>query len=160
MEPTRTQYFFATGRWIQAVFLPICIGVPLLTVAIVVRGLAPTLEPLSEAWNLLRLLVWIVTSLVLGVLSSLVICLMVRLMLEPIVHIRERINGAPFREGDSVRILSKPHRDRVVRVYASWEGSSVRVDLGQDERDKRKDIFYPWELLRVSDRAEAGQRDT
>ncbi|HEY4760490.1 MAG TPA: KOW motif-containing protein, partial [Thermoguttaceae bacterium] len=69
-------------------------------------------------------------------------------ILSPIYYDRGLKNGAPFREGDMVRILVGPHRDRIVKVYAMWQGNTVRVELGDKEKREFKDIFSPAQLLR------------
>lgn len=58
-------------------------------------------------------------------------------------------NGGPFKPGDPVRILSRPHRGRISRVYAAWQGDYVRVELGDGAKERFEDIFHPAELLRV-----------
>ncbi len=166
MKPTKAQYFFAKGCWIQIVLGPFMIGLPLLTAAVVLSTIVPTLEPLSQMWNLLRLAFWIVISLVLGFLLAILVCVFLAEILQPFIRIRERKNGAPFREGDIVRILSGRHRDRVVRIYdSSWYGNGVvraamRVDLGEKEREEFKDVFEPWKLFRVGDAPPPPESDT
>jgi hypothetical protein len=57
-------------------------------------------------------------------------------------------NGGPFREGDVVQILAGPHKGRITRVYTTWQGVSIRVDLGEKEKKRRRDVFSPVQLLK------------
>lgn len=51
-------------------------------------------------------------------------------------------NGAPFREGDVVRILRGPHKQKVVPIYDVWiERDQVRVNLGEKEKNEMSDVF-------------------
>ena len=69
-----------------------------------------------------------------------------------IVVICSFLNGQPFREGDWVRILVGPHRDRVVRVYQVWkERDEVLVELGEQEAKDVKDVFWNVEVCRERD---------
>ncbi|MBN2310927.1 MAG: KOW motif-containing protein [Candidatus Hydrogenedentes bacterium] len=67
---------------------------------------------------------------------------------------RGRVNGAPFHVGDTVQILAGPYRGRIARVYSSGPGDLVRVELGDERREKRTDIFPPERLLREDPAAE------
>ena len=61
-----------------------------------------------------------------------------------------KLNGAPFHEGDMVRILTGPHRDRVCRIYALWsERGQVRVDLGESAAKDVTDVFSYVEICRL-----------
>jgi hypothetical protein len=51
-------------------------------------------------------------------------------------------NGAPFKEGDWVRILMGSHRDQVAQVYELCpERNEVRVDLGEQLKYLGRDAF-------------------
>ncbi len=57
-------------------------------------------------------------------------------------------NGAPFRQGDTVQVLSRSFRDRIVQVLEVYEnGMVVRVDLGPDAK-RRNDVFMGYQVLR------------
>jgi hypothetical protein len=68
--------------------------------------------------------------------------------LRPLYRARCLKNGAPFRVGDHVQILSGRYKGQVARVYSGWRDDSVRVELGGTEKEKFKDIFDPIQLLR------------
>jgi hypothetical protein len=69
-----------------------------------------------------------------------------------IFRVIAKINGAPFRAGDWVRILSGSHRDRIVCVYAVWdERGQLRVELDEQAKKGAKDVFSYFEICRESD---------
>ena len=71
---------------------------------------------------------------------------------------RELKNGGPFEVGNAVQILAGPHKGRITRVYSTWQGNSVRVELGEEAKKTYKDVFSPTQLLREDDdEPEAGQ---
>jgi hypothetical protein len=53
-----------------------------------------------------------------------------------------RIQGAPFRKGDTVCVLSGKHKGKVTTVYEVWEcRGQVRVDLGEELKKAVEDVF-------------------
>jgi hypothetical protein len=75
----------------------------------------------------------------------------------PFYRIADRINGAPFRIGDHVRILSGPHQGRLVKIYELWESrQQIRVDLDPNARKEVTDIFSYIEVCRD---ARANEKD-
>lgn len=152
MKPTRAQYFFASCRPLQVLVLLLFVGAPLFFTYAVTRLLAHAYTPLSDIWNLIRLVFYVIVALLLGFLMALVagsfLVGIFWLLLRPLYEARCAKNGAPFRVGDHVRILAGRHKDRVVRVYSDWKDDSVRVELGADEKEKFKDIFSAIQLLR------------
>lgn len=61
-----------------------------------------------------------------------------------------RINGGPFRKGDTVEILVGPHRGRTGQVYEEWkERNEVRVDLGAEAANRCEDVFGHVQLVRA-----------
>jgi hypothetical protein len=152
MKPTPAQYFFARGRPFQVLFLLLLVGAPICFAYVVAGLLAHVYQPLSEIWNLLRLVFYVTIALCLSFLLALVAasCLtgIFWPILRPLYNARCHKNGAPFRVGDHVQILVGRHRGRVVRVYSGWRDDCVRVELGEREAEKFKDIFDPIQLLR------------
>jgi hypothetical protein len=71
------------------------------------------------------------------------------IVVAPVYHARARLNGAPFHVGDYVQVLAEPHRDKVARIYSTWQGSTFRVELGRDAETNYKDIFSETQLLRA-----------
>jgi hypothetical protein len=69
-----------------------------------------------------------------------------------IFAIASKLNGSPFHEGDVVRILTGPHRDRVTRIYEMWrERNQARVDLGEAAQKDVTDVFGYTEICRERD---------
>lgn len=52
-----------------------------------------------------------------------------------------RIQGAPFRTGDTVTILKGKHRGKTTKVYETWGGERVRLELGDNEKASLTDIY-------------------
>jgi hypothetical protein len=135
MKPTKLQYFFAQAWPFRILFTL----VPLLFIVEAIRICEPSLVLLTDWRYLLRIVGIVFLALVLGILSSLLIgCFVIR----PMNYYCAVKNGAPFREGDLVRILARPHRDRIVRVCQVCESSQwVRVELGKGETKGEEDVF-------------------
>jgi hypothetical protein len=71
-------------------------------------------------------------------------------MFVPLYEWRAKVNGAPFRIGDTVRVLRGRYRDQIGTVYAVWrERGQLRVDLGKPAKDRLEDVFWQTEVLRV-----------
>ena len=121
------------------------VGAPVCLAYVVAGLLANVYQPLSDIWNLVRLAFFVIVALLLGFLLALVAgsCLagIFWPLLRPFFKARDIKNGAPFHVGDRVRILAGRHKDRVVRVYSDWRDDSVRVELGEKEKEKFTDIF-------------------
>lgn len=75
------------------------------------------------------------------------------LLISPIYALQASRNGAPFAPGDQVCILAGGAKGRVTRVYSTWQGSSVRVELEDAEREAFGDIYAAHQLQRVGPRA-------
>jgi hypothetical protein len=73
----------------------------------------------------------------------------------PLFYDREMKNGGPFKVEDTVRILSGPQKGRISRVYATWQGNLLRVELDEKATEDFSDVFSPMELLRE----ESAQQD-
>ncbi len=59
------------------------------------------------------------------------------------------VNGAPFQEGDTVRVLVGRHRGRVGPVYEVWASrGQVRVQLDPQAAQNVTDVFSDNQLLR------------
>jgi len=123
-------------------------AVPSLFLIFAIYVCEPTTALFNDWRNLLHFIILILITLLIGFFSSI---LMGWFVLGPLYYGRCLKNGGPFHEGDIVQIIAGRYRDRIVRVYSSWQGDSVRVMLGQNEKDKFQDIFSPTELIRVND---------
>lgn len=145
MTPSRAQYFFARP-WLSNAWL---IAVPLVCIVIAVRAAGTISETFSE-WSLLLPFFGVVSlAAFLGYFLALLLGWFV---FGPLYYARGLKNGAPFHEGDLVRVLVGPHRDRVVRVYEVWESrDEVRVELGEQERKDVTDVFSPYQICRERD---------
>ena len=62
-------------------------------------------------------------------------------MMIPVIRFVERRNGGPFKVGDSVRILIGPHKDKICKVYSTWQHNEVRVKLDSAAEKDFSDIF-------------------
>jgi hypothetical protein len=69
-------------------------------------------------------------------------------VLPPFYRLRERLNGAPFKKGDTVEILKRPYRGRIARVDSpgdSQYGASVHfIDADSDS----KSAWFGWHSMR------------
>ncbi len=98
---------------------------------------------------------WLVLAEFLGVLVAgavvgvLVAGILAPLLIRPIYEIAARLNGSPFVPGDVVEVLAGHYAGRVGRVYSTWQGTSVRVELGELAGAKYQDIFGQHQLRRV-----------
>jgi hypothetical protein len=64
-----------------------------------------------------------------------------------------RFNGAPFRIGDAVLILSGPLKGTVAEVYETPVGQGgwnlLRLEIGPKNRKEYSDIFEEYSVLRI-----------
>ncbi|HSG70431.1 MAG TPA: hypothetical protein VLA12_08445 [Planctomycetaceae bacterium] len=143
MEPTRSQRFYASG-WPEFIWV---IGGASIGVAAGLNSTEFRLGLLLE-WptNLWFGLVTIISALV-GYFLAIFPGIFV---IGPLLDDRSRINGAPFAVGDCVQIISGKHAGQVVKIYSTWQGDLVRVDLGEEAKHSYQDIFGPLQLLRVT----------
>jgi len=142
MRASRLHYFYAENWPLKLWF----VALPLLFVGISVHEGSISHAVLEDWRSLLWLTGYVVVWLLLGLFSALLLGWFV---LGPHLFSRGIKNGAPFRSGDLVEILSKPYRGRVARVYSEWQSGSVRVDLGADAKAGFDDIFSTTAILRV-----------
>jgi|ERR1051326_5002642 hypothetical protein len=76
-------------------------------------------------------------------------------------RICSRINGAPLKIGDRVLVLSRRHRGTTAQVYEITTGQGgwdlARLDLGQECKEKFKDIFEEYALLKLKGESGKGE---
>jgi hypothetical protein len=69
-----------------------------------------------------------------------------------VVRVCRHINGAPFTEGDFVTVITGSRSGTEARVYEMIRGQGgnllPRLDIGDEERTKYRDIFEDYNLLR------------
>jgi hypothetical protein len=136
------QYLFAKD-WPLKVYFAV---VAILGVWVAVVTCHPSVAMFRDWLYLLLFIVSIVVAPVLFCFLSLPCACMV---LGPLYYFRARLNGAPFRVGDRVRILVGPHRDRIVQVYDVWgERRQVRVDLDAQTEKDVTDVFSFTQICR------------
>lgn len=70
------------------------------------------------------------------------------LLLPPMYVLRERLNGGPFKVGDSVQILVGPHKGMITKVVRPWQGRSYRVKLDKESEKSFKDVFCADQLIK------------
>lgn len=88
--------------------------------------------------------------LILAVAGAAIGAMLSWVVLKVLWHIRVRINGGPFREGDLVQIIAGREAGKIARVYEQWPSrSQVRVELGEAARKDVKDVFSYVQLYRV-----------
>ncbi len=65
-----------------------------------------------------------------------------------------QLNGAPFRIGDHVLVLSGPEKGQTAEVYEITVGQGgwnlVRLDFGEERRNSFRDIFEEYSLLKMN----------
>jgi hypothetical protein len=70
-----------------------------------------------------------------------------------------RVNGAPFKIGDHVLVLSGPEQGQTAEVYEITVGQGgwnlVRLDFGEERRKSFRDIFEEYSLLRIDGEQDA-----
>ena len=138
------QYFYAKN-WPMKIWFTV---IPSLFLIFALYFCEPTTALFNDWRNLMHFIFIILITLLLGFFSSFLFGWFV---LGPLYYNRGLKNGGPFQEGDVVKIITGPYRDKVVNVYSSWQGDSVRVMLGQSEKEKFQDIFSSTQLIRVND---------
>src|SRR3954447_11514132 len=123
--------------WMQRIFarhIPGLIALILITLAVTIfigLCLLPLVIFEPTVWSIARFGFLMVVALVMGFFVAV---FAISIFIPPLYHWRASLNGASYRIGDQVRILAGPHRDRVVRIYAVWEGrDEVRVELSEKD---------------------------
>jgi hypothetical protein len=141
MKPTRLQYFFASPwpSWMWFTVIPLGFAFAM------GRICTSFLDPLAGWGEFVHFAWYVAIALLLGFFLALFPGWFV---IGPLYYDRELKNGGPFKVGDTVQILSGPHKNRITQVYATWQGNSLRVELGEKEKKEFTDIFSPAELLR------------
>ena len=137
MRLSGIHYFFAHGVRLATW------GTALFSVVAVIWHCPPTLALLGNAEYMCPLIVSLLAAAPLGWILG-------AIFLWPVFFaVGSKVNGAPFEEGDLVRILVGPHRGEVVRVYEVWEErNQVCVDLGGRAKTEATDVFNYTEVCR------------
>jgi hypothetical protein len=138
-RPTAVHYFFAADWPIKIWF-----G----TVPLLFFGMLNDVNLISLFSDLGYFFQNIVHVILLSILVFLCSAVIGWPIIGTIYHYRELENGGPFKVGDYVQILVGANKGKVAQVYSTWQGSSVRVDLGQDLKDELKDIFSSTQLIK------------
>jgi len=134
-KPTLWQRFFADGWLFKLWGSSVTIGV--VFVVFISLGL-----PWIALSNFLTLGLTIFLLLVVVLIGWLIALISGSLVLPPFYRWRERLNGAPFREGEVVVILEKPFCGRVTTVRKVWgERYQVRLDLGEEAERDFTDVY-------------------
>ncbi|HNY26969.1 MAG TPA: hypothetical protein PKH31_06265 [Candidatus Sumerlaeota bacterium] len=145
-KPTRLQIFFARW-WFSGIWLTSLIVWPVLFMGGAIWGIPP-LSIIAPDWGTgggfaIAIVFALIFGFIVGILFSIDVCI----RSSPIYDICVRINGGPFKVGDTVQILVGPHRGRVTQIYSPWRESAFRVRLGPEEEKECKDIFSDIELF-------------
>jgi len=107
---------------------------------------ARLLHPFSVLWDFVQFAWFVLLAVILGFFLAIFPGWFI---IGPLYYAREVKNGGPFKIGDTVQILCGPHKGRISRVYSTWQGNTLRVELSASEKEKFKDIFEPAQLLRA-----------
>src|SRR5258708_28431966 len=110
-------------------------------------GSATSLHPQNlREW---RLVIGFVSLSCAVVLTALLIALVLSwIVLSPLYRHQARLNGAPFKVGDSVRVLSGPSKGCNARIYSIWQGGTFRVDLDESAKEHFAQLFAAYQLER------------
>jgi hypothetical protein len=137
MKPTLFQRLFTDNRpviFLMAAGATVCVA---WTAWVILQAVADSPRNLFECVVLLA-----VSLPVAGCLGALLGAFPGGIFLGIVLRWIERRNGAPFRKGDEVVILSKRHPGRVARVYDVWAARhEVRVELDETARKEVTDVF-------------------
>ena len=129
-------------------FLRLVAGGPALGAALAFWVISVS-TPSMKMWDRL----WIFASAPVAALAAFLVMLIVMaIVCAPICSLLERLGGGPFKVGDTVRVVTGRYRGVVARVYSTWQGGALRVDLNEQAKESYADIFAGYQLLR----AEAG----
>lgn len=133
MQPTLLQRLFTDDRPLYAVAAAGAIGMA----AFSARILMPTVA--LSPWGITRFALLMMVAGCLGlVLGAFFGSMLLTVVYKWVAH----RNGAPFRPGDTVVILSRRYPGHVTRIYEVWaERGQVRVVLGEAERRDVTDVF-------------------
>ena len=121
-------------------------GAGLLSLGFLFSTLQPEWALLSDGLQILIFIALVAATLVAGLLTAGIFAV---IFIGPIYALQTRFNGGPFVPGDRVQVLSGPFAGRRSLVYMTWQGNSVRVDLGEPAKNSFHDIFAQHQLLRV-----------
>lgn len=137
MKPSRIHYVLAHGFELSTCGTAIAFT-GIMAWVYFVPGNTPIRELLSW-WSVLLILLMAPLGWFFGVVA-----------VWPFVgSIASKINGAPFSEGDEVRILVGQFKDQIVRVYEVWkERGQLRVDFGEKAKKNMKDILFFYQVCR------------
>ncbi|MBE0540905.1 MAG: KOW motif-containing protein [Verrucomicrobia bacterium] len=131
------------------------IGACALDVAIVVLlSKEVTLTAIASDWQAAMFLALsIIPATLLGYFVGMFTCW-------PFVRpICSRVNGAPFKAGDRVMILSGPQKGHTAEVHEITVGQGgwnlARVELGEERRKEFRDIFEEYSLLKMNGEQDA-----
>jgi hypothetical protein len=145
-EPTPAQLFIAAnGPW--RITRSVALAAGAIGMASFIFSTSGTPSGFSE-WS--RLVYFTLVAAFLAMLCTGLVCLFI---LGPIYYEQGLRNGAPYHPGDSVRILVGRHAGQVATVYQIWpERGQVRVDLGEEARERTSDVFGYVAVMRASPR--------
>jgi hypothetical protein len=147
LTPTFRQRVIASD-WLQCLWmLTFALGITLWTV----RSIGPVQHAFGNAWSTFLFMAVLLMSAMLGFVLSVPTAWV---LMGPTLMDQGKRNGGPFKPGDLVQVISGPYRNRVARVYSTWQCETVRVDLGEEAKQQFKDIFAAYQLLCV-ERSEA-----
>lgn len=108
----------------------------------------PSFRAFGFSWTSALLVIAMITMEVIVYLVSFIIGCMV---LPPIYRWCERLNGAPFQEGNTIEILSKLHPGKTAIVTKSSAMDRMLAAKLIDSTANTEDLILPWNTVRKLD---------
>lgn len=141
MKPSRLQIVFAED-WLAKIWIS---GIVIATMTILVVKLAPSFALLGFSFSSM----WLGLSILLvGIIAYLASLILGSCILPPIYRSRERINGAPFNEGDMVEVMKQPYRGRIAEVISAGDSQyGAFVRFSEAPKDS-KPLIISWHSIR------------
>jgi len=149
MTPTCAQRFFAS-QWL----LRLWFGAIVISATVTALRLAGFRVGMLTDWKLAGL--YLVITILAGLLGFMLAIFPGTLILGPLFHARALRNGAPFKIGDTVKIIGGCHDGRITKVYSMWQGDTMRLDIGDAPKAVYQDIFSPTQLIKIQNCEQTG----
>jgi len=112
------------------------------------RACEPSFSSLGQWWALALFAGSVAIGSVAGAFCAVALA---PIILPPLYYLRAVRNGAPFHEGDYVRVLVPPYQGVIARVYeVATDRKQLRIDLGTGARRQVEDVFSFVQVCRAA----------